>query len=67
VDECKPLPSTATALACRPGDHELIGDVLPATRGLHSSTFQLNASVFCGIGGVFRGCLGGCLGGVRLY
>jgi hypothetical protein len=28
-------------------------------RGLHSSTFWLNLSAFCGIGGAFRGCLGG--------
>jgi len=28
-------------------------------RGLHSSTFQLNASASCGIGGAFRGCLRG--------
>ena len=31
-------------------------------RGLHSSTFRLNVSAFCGIGGAFRG---GCLGGVQ--
>jgi len=29
-------------------------------RGLHSSTFRLNFSAFCGIGGTFRGCLGVC-------
>ena len=28
-------------------------------KGLHSSTFRLNVSAFCGIGGAFRGCLGG--------
>ena len=33
--------------------------VLIVGRGLHSSTFQLNLSAFCGIGGTFRGCLGG--------
>jgi len=44
-----------------------------AGRGLHSFTFQLNVSAFCGIGGAFRGCLGlgfeveGVLGGVRVY
>jgi hypothetical protein len=27
-------------------------------RGLHSSTFQLNLSAVCGIGGATRGCLG---------
>ena len=30
-----------------------------AGRGLHSSTFRLNVSAFCGTGGAFRGCLGG--------
>ena len=29
-----------------------------AGRGVHSSTFQLNLSATCGIGGAFRGCLG---------
>jgi len=28
-------------------------------RRLHSSTFRLNVSAFDGIGGAFRGCLGG--------
>jgi hypothetical protein len=28
-------------------------------RGLHSSTFRLNVSTFCGIGGEFGSCLGG--------
>ena len=39
-----------------------------AIRGLHSSTFRLNVSAFCGIGGAFKGCLGGVqevLGGIR--
>jgi len=27
-------------------------------RGLHSSTFRLNVSAFCGIGGALRDCLG---------
>jgi len=31
------------------------GDKLDG-RGLHSSTFQLNVSALCGIGGAFRGC-----------
>jgi hypothetical protein len=29
-----------------------------AGRGLHSSTFRLNVSTFCVIGGASRGCLG---------
>ena len=28
-------------------------------RGLHSSTFRLNVSALCAIGGSFKGCLGG--------
>ena len=28
----------------------------PSGRGLHSSTSRLNVSVFCWIGGAFRGC-----------
>jgi hypothetical protein len=35
---------------------------LPATRGLHSFTFQINVSAFCGIGGVYRVCLRGAQG-----
>jgi hypothetical protein len=30
----------------------------PVGRGLHSSTFRLNVSALCGIGGAFGGCLG---------
>jgi len=33
---------------------ERVAEVRP--RGLHSSTFRLNVSAFCGIGGVCRGC-----------
>jgi hypothetical protein len=33
--------------------------ISPRGRGLHSSTFRLNVSTFCGIGGAFEGCLGG--------
>ena len=39
-----------------------------AGRDLHSSTFQLNVSAFCGIGGargIVWGLFCGCLGGVR--
>jgi len=39
-------------------------------RGLHSSTFRLNVSAFCGRGvhvGVVWGLCRGCLGGVRGY
>jgi len=34
------------------------GDGKPGGRGLHSSTFRLNVSAFCGIGGVLGGCIG---------
>jgi hypothetical protein len=37
---------------------EANGGGLPG-RGVHSATFQLNLSTFCGTGGAFRGCLGG--------
>ena len=39
-----------------------------AGRGLHLSTFRLNLSAFCGIGGTLRRCLGcvqGVSGGIR--
>ena len=36
-----------------------LGKVSLHGRGLHSFTFQLNVSAFCGIGGAFRGGLGG--------
>ena len=36
-----------------------MGNRLIRGRGLHSSTFRLNLGAFCGIGGAFRGCLGG--------
>jgi len=39
----------------------------PSSRGLHSCTFRINVSALCGIGGAFRGCLRGCLVGVRGY
>ena len=29
---------------------------------MNSSTFRLNVSAFCGIGGAFRACLGGVWG-----
>jgi hypothetical protein len=42
-----------------------LGTLLPVFKGLHSLTLQLNVSAFCGIGGGFRGCLGGVYGGIR--
>ena len=44
-----------------------LATVQPVLRALHSSTFLLNLSAFCGIGvqvGVVEGSLRGCLGGV---
>jgi hypothetical protein len=38
---------------------------LPITRGLHSSTFRLNVSAFCGTEGTCKGCLCGGSGGLR--
>jgi len=41
----------------------------PRGRGLHSSTFQLNLSALCVIGGARRGCVArvkGVLGGVQV-
>jgi len=34
-------------------------DTVVLGRGLHSSTFRINVSAFCVIGGAFSGCLGG--------
>jgi len=50
VSECKPVHA---------GAHDHDAARRNPGRGLHSSTFRLNISVFCGIGGAFRGCLGG--------
>ena len=55
-----------------PGPADMMSDrlaqkaaaVRPRARGLHSSTFQLNGSAFCGMGGAFKDLLKGCLGGV---
>ena len=37
--------------------HQHLVGGLPPPRGLHSSTFRLNTSNFCGIRGAFRGRL----------
>ena len=54
VNECKPLPTARKRLRSCPSGTG------PMCRGSHSSTFRLNLSAFCGIGGTFRGCLGVC-------
>jgi len=46
-----PCPTSSTATGSPPWG-----------RGLQKSTFQLNVSAFCGIGGVLRGCVGGVQG-----
>ena len=38
---------------------------MPITRGLHSSTFQLNIRAFCGIGVAVKRCVGGVQAGVK--
>jgi hypothetical protein len=58
MDECKPLPALRR---CRQrGAHSPHGAPPPPPRGLHSSTFRLNVSTFCGI----RGALSSSSGGV---
>ena len=52
MHECKPLPRARS-------------ERRPDTRGLHSSTFRLNVSAFCGIGGAFWDCLGAAYGVLR--
>ena len=61
VNECKPLRVGDAAGRVEAGGAG-VGDGAVG-RGLHSSTFRLNVSAFCEIGGACRGCLGGCLGG----
>jgi len=62
------LPSGAIAIpngrqeaAAVPVPAAVVARPLPAFRGLHSSTSQLNVSVFCGIGGAFTGYLRGVI------
>jgi hypothetical protein len=53
-----PGPKTQPPPACTP----------PTTRGLHSSTFQLNSSALYGVGGACSGCVArvkGVLGGIE--
>jgi len=40
--------------------------IWPGNRGLHSCTFRLNVSTLRGIGGAFRGLLGGVRGCLRV-
>jgi hypothetical protein len=50
-------PAWRIGVGVATGDGGLLLDE-PAARGLHSSTFRLNVSTFCGTGGAFRTCLG---------
>jgi hypothetical protein len=65
VDECKALvPGVFTvdrAAAIHNNTRSPCSLAVDAAggRGLHPSTFRLNVSAFCGIGGAFRGYLGG--------
>jgi len=57
VDD-SPLPRADRRQRRRWGGADVGGVEGPSGRGLHSFCFQLNISAFCGIGGVFRDCLG---------
>jgi len=66
VEQSYPLAAPWGRKAADQGDAE--AQFLVGSRGLHSSTFQLNLSALCGIGGARRGCVTrveGVLGGVR--
>jgi len=52
-----PMPSKARSIAAPALRRESVKLAVPPPRGLHSSTFQLNLSALCGIGGVRRGCV----------
>jgi len=55
---CMPgMPGIPGIIPCIPGIPPAMP--MPHIRGLHSSTFQLNLSAYCGIGGACKGCLGG--------
>ena len=60
-----PVPAPPTAAAAAAAAAVVVAVVIdtvtaarPTTRGLHSFTFQLNVSAFCGSGRVIRGSLG---------
>ena len=62
MDECKPLvvghSGAKTSIQAIVNALEVNKRRVDAGRGLHSSTFRLNVSGFCGIGGAFRGSFG---------
>jgi len=60
-------PTTSGPLDSGAGNESSASFKLGAGRGLHSSTFRLNVSAFCGIGIVFGDYLRGGAGGFRGY
>jgi len=61
------VPTTVgvTAAAGPGGGGAATSGSKPGIRGLRTSTFQLNVSAFCGIGGALRDCLGVVFAGVE--
>ena len=59
MDECKHLPSMDSRRRILKAMDPAPAESLPPARGLHSFTFRLNVSAFCGIAGASMGCLGG--------
>ena len=55
MEECEPLPGADDDDGALGG----AGGGVPRGRGLHTPTFRLNVSAFCGIGGAINGCSGG--------
>jgi hypothetical protein len=58
MDKCKPLDSGRARRLRRVARFPR----WRGGRGLHSSTFRLNVSALCGIGGALGGCVGGVYG-----
>jgi hypothetical protein len=58
VNGCKPLEPGGTGDVPDDDDDDEDDDDYFGGRGLHSFTFQLNVSAFCGIGGALTVCLG---------
>ena len=66
----RPAVRSARVGGSRATRNAFVLGVKPMFRGLHSSTFRLNLSDFCGIGGAFRGCVGSVQevsGGIKEY
>ena len=72
TSESKWDPMTWRAISARPNCDVVDAGALkaaarPLARALHSFTFQLNVSDFCGAGGAFRCWVWGVAGGMRGY